>query len=279
MMHSKLTPFFESLQASQKNNWVRAIDSAEIAEWIDNLFLILFPEKALEIEKIAMLWNQNKIDFDVILTKIGTNTSDESQEEIIQSLYAAIPNLYDSLQQDAQALLNNDPAADSIQEIINSYPGFSAIAIYRVAHTIAQHKIGLLPRILTEYAHSKTGIDIHPNATIDVPFVIDHGTGIVIGESTIIGKNVHLYQGVTLGALQVDKNMEEKKRHPTVENNVVIYANATILGGSTVIGSHSVIGGNTFITRSVNPYSLVMQSNKNTIINQQVSNDTNLFSI
>ena len=279
MMYPNLTPFFESLQASQKNNWVRAIDSAEIAEWIDNLFLILFPEKALEIEKIAMLWNQNKIDFDVILTKIGTNTSDESQEEIIESLYAAIPNLYDSLQQDAQALLNNDPAADSIQEIINSYPGFSAIAIYRVAHTIAQHKIGLLPRILTEYAHSKTGIDIHPNATIDVPFVIDHGTGIVIGESTIIGKNVHLYQGVTLGALQVDKNMEEKKRHPTVENNVVIYANATILGGSTVIGSHSVIGGNTFITRSVNPYSLVMQSNKNTIINQQVSNDTNLFSI
>ena len=279
MMHSKLTPFFESLQASQKNNWVRAIDSGEIAEWIDNLFRILFPEKALEIEKIAMLWNQNKIDFDGILTKIGTNTSDESQEEIIESLYAAIPNLYDSLQQDAQALLNNDPAADSIQEIINSYPGFSAIAIYRVAHTIAQHKIGLLPRILTEYAHSKTGIDIHPNATIDVPFVIDHGTGIVIGESAIIGKNVHLYQGVTLGALQVDKNMEEKKRHPTVENNVVIYANATILGGSTVIGSHSVIGGNTFITRSVNPYSLVMQSNKNTIINQQVSNDTNLFSI
>ena len=279
MMHSDLPQFFESLQASQKNNWVRAIDSAEIAEWIDNLFKILFPEKALEIEKISMLWNQNKIDFNVILNKIGTGTSDKTQEEITNSVYATIPNLYNSLQEDALALLNNDPAADCIQEIINSYPGFNAIAIYRVAHTIAQQKIGLLPRILTEYAHSKTGIDIHPNATIDVPFVIDHGTGIVIGETTIIGKNVHIYQGVTLGALQVEKNMEEKKRHPTVENNVVIYANATILGGSTVIGSHSIIGGNTFITRSVNPNSLVMQSNKNTIINQLDGYDTNFFSI
>lgn len=279
MMHSDLPQFFESLQASQKNNWVRAIDSAEIAEWIDNLFKILFPEKALEIEKISMLWNQNKIDFNVILNKIGTGTSNKTLQEITNSVYATIPNLYNSLQEDALALLNNDPAADCIQEIINSYPGFNAIAIYRVAHTIAQQKIGLLPRILTEYAHSKTGIDIHPNATIDVPFVIDHGTGIVIGETTIIGKNVHIYQGVTLGALQVEKNMEEKKRHPTVENNVVIYANATILGGSTVIGSHSIIGGNTFITRSVNPNSLVMQSNKNTIINQLDGYDTNFFSI
>ena len=279
MMHSDLPQFFESLQASQKNNWVRAIDSAEIAEWIDNLFKILFPEKALEIEKISMLWNQNKIDFNVILNKIGTGTSNKTLQEITNSVYATIPNLYNLLQEDALALLNNDPAADCIQEIINSYPGFNAIAIYRVAHTIAQQKIGLLPRILTEYAHSKTGIDIHPNATIDVPFVIDHGTGIVIGETTIIGKNVHIYQGVTLGALQVEKNMEEKKRHPTVENNVVIYANATILGGSTVIGSHSIIGGNTFITRSVNPNSLVMQSNKNTIINQLDGYDTNFFSI
>jgi serine O-acetyltransferase len=137
----------------------------------------------------------------------------------------------------------------------------------------------MLPRIISEYAHSKTGIDIHPNAKIDVPFMIDHGTGIVIGETCIIGKNVSIYQGVTLGALQVDKSMEEKKRHPTVEDNVVIYANATILGGSTIIGNNSVIGGNTFITKSVNPFSMVMQANKNNIINQQENQDSNFFSI
>ena len=278
-MTAQMTPFFESLHKSQTQNWVRAIDSKEIIAWIDNLFQILFPEKAIATKTMEMLWNQNKTDFNALLTKIVKDKSNDTLSEITELVYAAIPRLYNSLQKDAQAILDNDPAADCIQEVINSYPGFTAIAVYRIANAIAQQDIGLLPRVLTEYAHCKTGIDIHPNAKIDVPFVIDHGTGIVIGESTIIGKNVHIYQGVTLGALQVDKSMEEKKRHPTVENNVVIYANATILGGSTVIGSHSVIGGNTFITKSVNPYSLVMQSTRNTIINQQEVNDSNLFSI
>jgi serine O-acetyltransferase len=183
------------------------------------------------------------------------------------------------MQQDAQAILDTDPAADCIQEIINSYPGFFAIEVYRIANAIASRTDCMLPRILTEYAHSKTGIDIHPNATIDVPFMIDHGTGIVIGETTTIGKHVSIYQGVTLGALQVEKNMQEKKRHPTVEDHVIIYANATILGGSTIIGNHSIVGGNTFITKSVNPYSLVIQANKNTVLNQQETNDINFFSI
>ena len=147
------------------------------------------------------------------------------------------------------------------------------------ANAIASLTNCLLPRILTEYAHSKTGIDIHPNATIGVPFIIDHGTGIVIGETTTIGKHVSIYQGVTLGALQVEKSMQEKKRHPTVEDHVIIYANATILGGSTIIGNHSIIGGNTFITKSVNPYSFVMQSNKNTVLNQQEIKEINFFSI
>jgi serine O-acetyltransferase len=183
------------------------------------------------------------------------------------------------MQKDAQAILDTDPAADCIQEIINSYPGFFAIEVYRIANAIASRTSCLLPRILTEYAHSKTGIDIHPSATIDVPFMIDHGTGIVIGETTTIGKHVSIYQGVTLGALQVEKNMQEKKRHPTVEDHVIIYANATILGGSTIIGNHSIVGGNTFITKSVNPYSFVMQSNKNTVLNQQETKDINFFSI
>ena len=159
------------------------------------------------------------------------------------------------------------------------YPGFTAIAIYRIANAISRLDIPMIPRILTEHSHSKTGIDIHPKATIGVPFIIDHGTGIVIGETAIIGKNVSIYQGVTLGAMQVEKSMEEKKRHPTVEDNVVIYANATVLGGSTIIGNHSIVGGNTFVTKSVDPYSIVMQASKNTVLNQIEINNINSFNI
>jgi serine O-acetyltransferase len=233
----------------------------------------------LEIKEIEILWQQNEIGFIAILSKILKEKEIIEIDQIKDQFYTLIPDLYTEIKKDAQAILDTDPAADSIQEIINSYPGFFAITIYRIANKIARIPIPLIPRVLTEYAHSKTGIDIHPNATIDIPFVIDHGTGIVIGETAIIGKNVCIYQGVTLGALQVDKSMEEKKRHPTVEDHVVIYANSTILGGSTIIGNHSIIGGNTFITKSVNPYSLVMQSSKNTILNQQEITDINTFAI
>lgn len=278
-MSKESNSFFESLRQSQQNNWVRQIDSSEIILWIDDLFRILFPEMPLEVAEIESLWTQNKTDFKTIFFKICKEQPVTAIAETTEEIFKTIPTLYAQLQQDAKAILDADPAADCIQEIINSYPGFTAIAIYRIANAIALHDVALLPRILTEYAHSKTGIDIHPNATIDVPFVIDHGTGIVIGETSVIGKNVHIYQGVTLGALQVEKNMSDKKRHPTVEDHVVIYANATILGGSTIIGNHSVIGGNSFVTKSVNPNSLVMQSTKNNILNQQEGNDINLFSI
>lgn len=278
-MNTKTMLFFDTLHQNQKNNWVRAIDSSKIIDWIDDLFRLLFPEKVLTTAKIEFLWYQNKIDFTEILHKIADDKTPDNISKVTESLYASIPDLYDSMQKDAQAILDTDPAADCIEEIINSYPGFTAIAVYRIANAISNFSACLLPRILTEYAHSKTGIDIHPKATIDVPFVIDHGTGIVIGETTVIGKNVCIYQGVTLGALQVDKSMQQQKRHPTVEDHVVIYANATILGGSTVIGNHSTIGGNTFITKSVNPYSVVMQSTKNTVINQPEIKDINFFSI
>ena len=271
--------FFENLSNNQNKNWVRAINTSEIIGWIDNLFFILFPEKSLNTQQIKSLWEQNKQDFNTILIKICNQKSSNEIQKISESLYSDIPDLYNSLQKDAQAILDTDPAADSIEEIINSYPGFLAIAFYRIANAISKQHVNLLPRIISEYAHSKTGIDIHPNAKIDVPFLIDHGTGIVIGETAIIGKNVCIYQGVTLGALQVEKNMEEKKRHPTVEDYVIIYANATILGGSTVIGNHSVIGGNTFVTKSVDPYSIVMQASKNTILNQLEIKDINSFNI
>ncbi len=271
--------FLKKLSTHQTENWVRDIDSKTIFKWIDDLFFILFPVNKLEIDEIKKLWNLNQIDFEILISKICSNQSQQKNSEIVDVLYTEIPNIYDSLQKDAQAILDTDPAADCISEIINSYPGFLAIAFYRISNVISNLEIKMLPRIISEYAHSKTGIDIHPNAEIGVPFVIDHGTGIVIGETCIIGKNVSIYQGVTLGALQVDKSMEEKKRHPTVEDNVVIYANATILGGSTIIGNNSVIGGNTFITKSVNPFSMVMQANKNNIINQIENQDNNFFSI
>ena len=278
-MSTETNHFSKILNENQNKNWIRAIDSSKIISWIDDLFKIIFPEKVLETIQIEILLEQNKTNFIAILTEITKDKTTDKSREVADSFYSKLPDLYAAMQNDAQAILDTDPAADCIQEIVNSYPGFFAIEVYRIANAIASLTNCLLPRILTEYAHSKTGIDIHPNATIGVPFIIDHGTGIVIGETTTIGKHVSIYQGVTLGALQVEKSMQEKKRHPTVEDHVIIYANATILGGSTIIGNHSIIGGNTFITKSVNPYSFVMQSNKNTVLNQQEIKEINFFSI
>ena len=278
-MIQKNYSFFETLNKIQSQNWVRSINSSKITNWIDDLFLILFPEKALSTKGIENLWNINKLNFIAFSLNTANDKSEIEMAGISEQFYDSIPDIYFNLQKDANALLNTDPAANSIQEIINSYPGFTAIAIYRIANAISKFDIPMIPRILTEYAHSRTGIDIHPKATIGVPFVIDHGTGIVIGETTVIGKNVCIYQGVTLGAMQVEKSMEEKKRHPTVEDNVIIYANATILGGSTIVGNHSIIGGNTFVTKSVNPYSFVMQASKNTVLNQIEINNINSFNI
>ena len=278
-MNTETNHFSQILHENQNKKWIRAIDSSKIIDWLDDLFKIIFPEKALESIQIELLLDQNKTRFIAIHTEINKDETTSKSREVADSFYTKLPDLYSAMQQDAQAILDTDPAADCIQEIINSYPGFFAIEVYRIANAISGLTNCLLPRILTEYAHSKTGIDIHPKATIGIPFIIDHGTGIVIGETTIIGKHVSIYQGVTLGALQVEKSMEEKKRHPPVEDHVIIYANATILGGSTIIGNHSIIGGNTFVTKSLNPYSFVMQSNKNTVLNQQEIKEINFFSI
>jgi serine O-acetyltransferase len=166
---------------------------------------------------------------------------------------------------DAAAIYKADPAAKTIDEVLIAYPGFFAVAAHRFAYQLQQQQINLLPRVISEYAHSKTGIDIHPSATIGASFSIDHGTGIVIGETTIIGDNVKIYQGVTLGALSVQKEKASEKRHPTIENNVVIYSNATILGGETIVGHDSVIGGNVWLTKAVQPFSIVFQQAEVTI--------------
>ncbi|MFL5785028.1 MAG: serine O-acetyltransferase EpsC, partial [Bacteriovoracaceae bacterium] len=159
---------------------------------------------------------------------------------------------------DVEAAFAGDPAAYSKEEIIITYPGFYAICVYRLAHALHKLDVPLIPRLMSEYAHEKTGIDIHPGAVIGENFFIDHGTGVVIGETSLIGKNVKIYQGVTLGALSVKKKLQSVKRHPTIESDVVIYANSTILGGDTIIGTGSVIGGNTWITESVPADSVIL---------------------
>ncbi|GEP98834.1 serine O-acetyltransferase [Chitinophaga cymbidii] len=168
-----------------------------------------------------------------------------------------IPGIYEDLTKDAEAILQGDPAATCLYEVIRAYPGFYAIAAYRIAHGLHSLEVPLLPRVITEFAHARTGIDIHPAAQISPYFCIDHGTGIVIGETTVIGPHVKLYQGVTLGALSIDKSMAMNKRHPTIEEHVVIYAGATILGGDTIIGHHSIIGGNVWLIKSTDPYSRI----------------------
>lgn len=181
-------------------------------------------------------------------------------EQTCRALINEIPEIRRKLILDVQAAFDGDPAARSLEEVIVSYPGVLAISIYRIAHFLQSNGVPVIPRIMTEYAHSRTGIDINPGASIGESFFIDHGTGVVIGESCIIGDRVKIYQGVTLGALSVKKELMDKKRHPTIEDDVTIYANATILGGSTVIGKGSVVGGNTWITASVAPGTLVTQN-------------------
>ncbi len=171
--------------------------------------------------------------------------------------FDTLPSIYQQIQNDVTAMYEGDPAAKSRSEVIRTYPGFYAIAAYRIAHQLYTQGIDGIPRIITEHAHSKTGIDIHPAANIGNHFCIDHGTGVVIGETTVIGNHVKIYQGVTLGALSVNKEDAEKKRHPTLEDDVVVYAGATILGGETVIGRGSVIGGNVWLTRSVPAFSKI----------------------
>ncbi|MBT8232079.1 MAG: serine acetyltransferase [Saprospiraceae bacterium] len=184
-------------------------------------------------------------------------------KEVAQRFIDNIDTLYSDLQKDLQAIYNGDPSAKSINEIILTYPGFQAIACYRMAHYLLNNGVCLIPRLITEYAHSQTGIDIHPGAEIGHHFCIDHGTGIVIGETTIIGNHVKIYQGVTLGALSIqDRNKSKGKRHPSIGHKVVIYAHAIILGGETTIGDNSIVGGNVWLTESIPANSKIYFDNK-----------------
>ena len=183
--------------------------------------------------------------------------SQQHAQKVVDDFFNQLPQVYNLLLMDIEAIFKGDPAAKSHAEVIRTYPGFLAIVAYRIAHVLERNRVAIIPRIITEYAHSQTGIDIHPGATIGRYFCIDHGTGVVIGETCEIGNHVKIYQGVTLGALSVDKSDARTKRHPTIEDYVVIYAGATILGGQTVIGHHSIVGGNVWLTKSIAPESKV----------------------
>ena len=211
---------------------------------------------------LSMLTREIKkaLSFVVQDSKIEQSHCYNLAENAAVALIEEIPEIRRKIALDVQAANAGDPAAKSNEEVIVSYPGLEAITVYRLANFLCRNGIPVVPRIMSEYAHSRTGIDINPGATIGESFFIDHGTGVVIGESCVIGNNVKIYQGVTLGALSVKKELMNKKRHPTIEDNVTIYANATILGGSTVIGEGSVVGGNTWITKSVAPHSTVLQN-------------------
>lgn len=179
---------------------------------------------------------------------------------VSRSFVESLGDVYDALQLDATSILESDPAAESLDQVVFSYPGFYAVAVHRLAHQLTMLGVPLLPRLAAEFAHSRSGIDIHPGAQIGCPFVIDHGTGVVIGQTAVIGDRVKMFHGVTLGAHQVHKRLAGVKRHPTVEDDVVIYAHATLLG-DIVVGHGSVIGGNTWITASVPANTVVASRN------------------
>jgi serine O-acetyltransferase len=252
-----LPPMTKTLYAAilEKQSLVASVPpNEEIAKWASQLICLLYPELSTCIQPSAEALEQQfkRLEAELVLMLNATKDCCHGDNKTIAAgFFETLPELYRVLNTDVEAILNGDPAAKSEFEVIRAYQGFSALCYYRIAHNLLKLDVPLIPRILTEYAHSKTGIDIHPGAEIDEYFMIDHGTGIVIGETAQIGKHVKIYQGVTLGALSVDKKMASQKRHPTIEDNVILYSNATILGGNTVIGRNSIIGGNVWLTKSV----------------------------
>lgn len=225
-----------------------------MVQFFDELLGVLFPEFAQERfhdeQALRKKLNELRENFEQLLEK-NKHCIEGKASGLTDLFFDEIPQIRSRLHLDIEAMYNGDPAAKSMAEVIRTYPGFYAIAAHRIAHHILSLNIKLIPRIISENAHSRTGIDIHPGAVIGDYFCIDHGTGIVIGETTMVGCHVKIYQGVTLGALSVSKKDARKKRHPTIHDHVVIYAGASILGGDTEIGEGSIIGGNVWLTQSV----------------------------
>ena len=244
----------QSIRNNKQNHLVDFRLKSGTEDFTNALFHILFDSKISVRENIDDLADSFREISNMLKEQEGL-----SYELIWKKFMVSLPDLLQQLNQDAKCIYLHDPAARSVEEVILAYPGFFAIAVYRLSHEFHLCQMPLIPRMMSEYAHRLTGIDIHPGASIGSPFFIDHGTGVVIGESAIIKNKVKIYQGVTLGALQVSKDMKDQKRHPTVEDEVTIYAGATILGGETVIGKNCTIGGNVWLTTSVPENSIVYQ--------------------
>lgn len=262
-------------------NFFNKPDKAEVIELVDNLIRVVYPgyfrDKsykiynpkntfAVNIEDAFYHLNKQVIlalDFSTHIGSVNEEDREKESYRICKEFFEKIPTVREYIETDLKAAYDGDPAAGCFDEIILAYPGLRAITVYRIAHELYKLKVPVLPRLMTEYAHSETGIDIHPGAEIGKFFFIDHGTGIVIGETSVIGQNVKIYQGVTIGALSTrgGQKLSGKKRHPTICDNVTIYANASILGGDTVIGENTVIGGNAFITTSIDANTRVSMKN------------------
>ncbi|UKB86268.1 serine O-acetyltransferase [Chryseobacterium sp. MEBOG06] len=246
----------QKIHETKQNNIHGFFDKIKTKKFVKDLYEALFlPQRDNTEDELKRNFEAlQKTLFDLINTVTG---NDEITERQVDEFLTALPEIYGQLVLDAKSILEFDPAADSLEEVYLAYPGFFATYVYRISHQLWNQDVKILPRVISEYAHSKTGIDIHPGAVIGKSFFIDHGTGIVIGETTIIGNNVKIYQGVTLGALNVSKEKANQKRHPNIEDDVIIYSGATILGGNTTIGKESIIGGNVWVTQDVPAHSLV----------------------
>lgn len=246
----------ERIHQTKHNNPNGFFDKIKTKKWVKDLYETLFLPQNDNTE------DQLRKNFDALqktlFDLINTVTENKGKaEDHTEQFFGTLPELYEQLILDAKSIVEFDPAADSLEEVYLAYPGFFATYVYRISHQLWIQEVKILPRVISEYAHSKTGIDIHPGAVIGKSFFIDHGTGIVIGETTVIGNHVKIYQGVTLGALNVSKEKANQKRHPNIEDDVIIYSGATILGGNTTIGKESIIGGNVWVTQDVPAHSLV----------------------
>jgi serine O-acetyltransferase len=261
--HERAHAFAAALAAARRSQTEALPLKRDVAAFVDGLLGLLFPQLSEESGATA-----DEIQVSLTLVRrdlrelLGPLEAPARATEVARSFVGALPDLYGQIRLDGEAIVAGDPAAESLNEVISAYPGFLAIAIHRVAHEIHRLGVRVLPRLLAEVAHTRTGIDIHPGAAIGRGLCIDHGTGLVIGETAVIGDEVKLYQGVTLGALSVAKSAAGTKRHPTIGDRVVIYANATVLGGDTVVGHDSLVGGNVWLTHSVPPHSLVYHSSQ-----------------
>lgn len=260
-MSSKLAQF---LHQDRYQAATIMLNVPEVRHSVDELVCLLFPQRGClgdrgpeDTQTLVSTLEKRFTQYIMGVSILNPDLKKEAPQKAEIFLDQLI-KIAHTLDLDAQAAFLGDPAAYSKEEVIISYPGFYAVCIHRLANALYRLNIPLIPRLMSEYAHEKTGIDIHPGATIGESFFIDHGTGVVIGETSVIGKNVKIYQGVTLGALSVKKKLQNTKRHPTIDDDVVIYANSTILGGDTLVGKGSVIGGNVWLTESVPPGSVIL---------------------